>query len=336
MNWYIQIGKNSDVVLNTKTVYLRNLINFKFNTKNREEIAEIERIVKSKLQNIGYNLNFLKMSNIDEITKESLLEKGIISEKILEDKQNKTSLLVNDEENICIVINGENHFEIQVFNSGMEIENTFNLAREIETKFENEFDIAKSKKYGYLTTSPTEVGTGLKIEVTVHLPGLNKTGNITKIMQTVNNFGLNFNAKYIYNQESIGDIYIISNKRTLGITEEGILQNVSSILEKIIEQERQARKLLGTNEIELEDMIYRKYGIISNAKKIKWEETINLMSDIKMGTDLGILDELNDEKVAKIYYYTQKANLQKYIGEELDAYNRDIKRAEIIKQIIKE
>ena len=268
---------------------------------------------------------------MDELTKTSLIEKGLIDENLI---NNNASILVNDEENICIVINTQNHFEIQVFSAGMELENTFNFAKEIDKKIEEIFDIAKSKKYGYLTTTPMSVGTGMRAIITIHLPGLTKTGNIRKVLQTVNNFGLNFTAKYMKNSNVIGDIYQISNKQTLGITEETIISNLKAIVDKLIEQERQARKLLGKNEIELEDIIYRDYGILTNARKLKWDEALELLSNIKMGVDLGIIKEIKDSQVAKIYFYINPSNLQIYFGQNLDSYDRDIKRAELIKQLI--
>ena len=216
----------------------------------------------------------------------------------------------------------------------MEIENTFNFAREVDEKFNKEFDIAKSKKYGYLTSSPINLGTGMRAEVQIHLPGLTKTGNVRKISQTVNNFGLSFTGVYISNSDVIGDIYQITNKQTLGISEETIINNLKAITEKIIEQERQARKILGKNQLELEDMIYRRYGILVNARKLSWQEAIEIMSDVKMGTDMGILKELTDETVSKIYFYINPANLQKYFGQNMDSYDRDVKRAEVIKMLI--
>lgn len=332
MNWYLQRGKDSDVVINSKIIYSRNLRNFKFGTENLKEVQEIEEEIKSKIPSLGYNLKFLKMKDMDILTKRSLYEKGLINEEAIEN--NNISILINDDENICIMINSQNHFEIQIFSSGMELENTFNFAKEIDEKINKIFDIAKSKKYGYLTTSPINVGTGLRAIVTVHLPGLTKTGNIRKISQTVNNFGLSFNGMYLNNSTIIGDIYQISNKQTLGISEENIINNLRIIIDKIIEQEKAARKILGKNQIELEDMIYRRYGILTNARKLKWQEAIELMSDVKMGTDMGIINELSDEKIAKIYFYINPANLQKYFGQSLDGYDRDIKRAEIVKQVI--
>lgn len=133
-----------------------------------------------------------------------------------------------------------------------------------------------------------------------------------------------------------GDIYQISNKQSLGISEQEVIRNLKIITDKVIEQERLARKILAKNQIELEDKVYRAYGLISNSRKLSSEETNILLSDVKLGTDMGIIKELNDLKVRKLETYTKPANLQKYIGQTLDSYERDIKRAEIIKQIIQE
>ena len=131
-------------------------------------------------------------------------------------------------------------------------------------------------------------------------------------------------------------MYQISNKITLGLSEDKIVKNLKAITEKIIEQERLARNYLGKNKIELEDKVYRSYGILSNCRKISYEESRKLLSDVKLGTDMGIITELTDAKIAKLYLYTKPANLEKFLGEELDKYDRDIKRAEVIKNIIKE
>ena len=333
MNWYLQRGKDSDVVVNCKIMFSRNLRNHRFNTKNLTEIQEIENEVKSKLQGIGYNLKFIKIKDLDELTKKSIVEKGLIDETTI--KNENTSILINDDENICIVLNSKDHIEIQVFNAGMELESTFNLAKEIDNKFDKIFDIAKSKKYGYLTSSPLNVGTGLKTEITVHLPGLTMTGNIRKLANAMNNFGLSFSSKYVSGQESIGDIYKIENKQTLGISEDTIIKNLKAIIDKIIEQERAARSILGKNQIELEDMVYRNFGTLVNARKLKWQEAIKFMSNVKMGVDMGVIKEISDDDVAKIYFYMEPANLQKYFNLNLDGYDRDIKRGEMIRNIVK-
>ena len=303
--------------------------NFKFETKNLKEIGEIEKEVKSKLVKIGYGLKFLKLKDMDDLTKLSLVEKGLIDYDSLDDEN--VAILINDDENICIILNQEDHFKIQVFASGMELEN------EIDEKFNKEFDIAKNKKYGYLTVSPINVGTGLKVTTKIHLPGLVKTGNLKKVSQTVDNFGLSFEEVYSSNRETgLGDFYQITNKQTLGISEETIINNLKAITDKIIEQERAARKIFGTKLIEIEDIVYRCFGLLTNARILKWDEAIKLMTNVKLGTDMGIIKELTDEKVSKIYFYINDANLQKYFGQTLEKYDRDIKRAEMIKQIINE
>ena len=336
MNWYLNCGKDSDVVISTRIRYARNFRNYKFNINTKEDANKINEEIKSKTQSIGYGLKFFKMQDIDDLTKLSLLEKNIISPECAMDKNKACGILINDEENICIMVNEEDHLREQVFGSGLNLDETFNLAREIDTQIEKVFDIAKSKKYGYLTSCPTNVGTGMRASVMVHLPGLTKTGNIKKVLEVISNFGLNIRGIYGENSSSSGDMYQISNKQTLGIREEDIIKTLKIITEKIVEQEREARKLLASNKIELEDMCYRSYGIISNCKKISSEEIRNLLSDVKLGTDLGIIKEINDTKVLKLYLYSKPANLQKYLGKELSTIERDIGRAEIIKKIIQE
>ena len=334
MNWYLQSGKDSDVVISTRIRYARNFRNYKFGVKTKEEAKKIEEEVKSKIMNIGYGLKLLKMEDMDDLTKMSLLEKNIISPECAMDKMGICDIVINDEENICILLNEEEHLKLQVFSGSFDIDGAFNLAKEIDRKLEETFDIAKNKKYGYLTNKLTDVGTGLRASVMVHLPGLSKTGNIRKVLDSISSFGLNIRGVYGENSKASGDMYQISNKQTLGISEENIIKNLKVITEKVIEQERTARRMLAKNQLMLEDMVYRSYGILSNCRKISAEEARNLLSDVKLGTDLGVIKEVTDSKVLQMYLYTKPANLQKKIGQSLDAYDRDIKRAEVIKQII--
>ena len=335
MNWYLQSGKDSDVVISTIVRYARNFKNYKFGITNKDDADKIEEYVKSKLPNLGYNLHLFRIQDMDDLTKMSLLEKNIINTNCVNDKNGICDILINDEQNICIVLNEQEHINLQVFSGGFELNETFNLAKEIDKKIEDNFDIAKSEKYGYLTNKLTDVGTGMKVSVIVHLPGLIKTGNIRKVLESVSDFGLNIKGIYVENGKISDDMYQISNKQTLGITEDNIIKNVKIITEKIIEQERTARRILAKNQIELEDMVYRSFGILSNCKKISLEETRNILSDVKLGTDLGIIKEITDNKILEIYLYSKPANLQKKVGQNLDVYDRDIKRAEIIKEIIK-
>lgn len=337
MNWYLQSGKESDVVVSSRIRLARNIIEYPFETRcSKKENEEIVNKIKEVLPSIGYGLKILKLKDMDDITKMSLVEKRLVSPDFVMNKNDIGAIAINEEENICIMINEEDHLRLQVFAPGFEIEELLKLMVEIDTKFGKTLNYAYNDKYGYLTACPTNVGTGMRVSVMVHLPALTKTGNIQKVLHIINNFGMNIRGIYGEGSKSAGDMYQISNKQTLGVSEEEIINNMKIIVEKIIEQERLARKYLAKHSLELEDKVYRSFGIISNCKKISSEEAREILSDVKLGTDLGIIKELDDLKVKKLYLYTKPANLQKYLGEVNDNYERDIKRAEVIKNIIKE
>ena len=331
MNWYLQSNDNSNISKNTKIKYVRNLSEFKFNL-NKEETNKLQNKVKENVYAIGYGLKYMELQDMDYITKLSLVEKGIINSKFAFKNPKGGSILINDEENICIMIGGEEHLQIQVFSAGMDLENTLNLAIEIDEKMGDILGYAVSKRYGYLTNNLSYLGTGLKASVILHLPALVMTRNKSKIFDTVENFGISI--KEVNGKES--NMFEISNKHTLGISEKEIARNLKVIVQTIIDQEKQARKLLVKDEINLSDLIYRSYGILTNCRKISEKEAKELLSDIKLGVDLGILDELTDLKVQKLLLYSKPANLQKYLGAQYTKEELEQKRAEMIKQIVKE
>ena len=334
MNWYLQTSEDSDVVKSTRINFKRNIKNYKFHLDDLE-LKELEKKIEDNIYAIGYGLKLLRLKDMDEITKKSLVEKNLISPTFLVKKGETGSILINDEENICIMIGGDDHLNIQVFSSGLELENTLNLAIEIEEKIGEILGFSINKKYGYLTRRLTDLGTGLKASVMVHLPALVKTGNIGKMLDVVRDFNMEVTGEYGKTTKEQEDIYQISNKQTLGITEKEIVNNLKIIIKKVEEQERTARKMLTKDWVELEDMVLRSYGILTNCRKISYEEIKELLSNIKLGVDLGILDNLDDLKVQKLYLYTKPANLQKYLGAKYDKVEQEIKRAEIIKQIVK-
>ena len=332
-NWYLQNGKDSDVVISSRVRLARNLADFPFKDKaKQEDLEQILKIIKEIVPSIGYGLKYIELRNIDNITKLTLIENHLISPEFATNKNG--AILINDEENICIMINEEDHIRIQVFSSGQELEELLNLAIEIDEKIDGLVTYATNEKYGYLTSCPTNVGTGLRASVMVHLPALTLTGNIEKVLNVVNNFGMNIRGVYGEGTQSKGNIYQISNNQSLGLIEKEIIKNIKTITEKVIEQERLARKYLTKRQIDLEDRFYRAYGILAIAMKLSSEECRNLLSDVKLGTDLGIIKELDDMKVSKLETYTKPGNLQKYLAKELDAYDRDIERSKVVKQIL--
>ena len=302
MNWYLQSGKESDIAMNTRIRFSRNIQGYNFYLSPKE-LQELETKIKDNVYQIGYGLRFLKLEDMDDITKLSLVEKGLINYNFAFESGNIGAILVNDEENVCIMIGEDDHLKIQVFSSGLELENTLNLAIEIDKKIEDIFGYCVSKQYGYLTACPNNIGTGLKASVKLHLPALAKTRNTEKVLEAINNFGINIKGVYDEEGHIVGDMYEVSNKKTLGITENEVIQNIKIVVEKVIKQERAARRFLANEGIEVEDLIYRNYGILTNCKKITMEEAQNLLSTVKLGVDLGILKELSDLQIQKLYLY---------------------------------
>ncbi len=335
-NWYLQNGKESDVVVSSRVRLSRNLNGFNFlNRCSKEKQEEILGKIKEIVPSLGYGLKFVKLDDLDEVTKLSLVEKHLISPEFAVKNKNVKAIIINDEENISIMLNEDDHIKMQVFSAGQELENIMNLVVELDEKLGEMVEYAYNKNFGYLTASPVDIGTGMKASVIVHLPALTLTGNLSKVLRIVNNLGLSIKGVYGEGSQNYGDLYQISNNQTIGITEKEIIANVKNITEKIIEQERTARKYLCKNELELRDIVYRAFGVLTFASKLGTEECRKLLSEVKMGVDLGILNEIDDGKVKKLELYTKPGNLQKYVGKTLDGYEREIKRAEVVKQIVK-
>ena len=333
-NWYFETT-NEDTVVSTRIRIARNISGIPFiNKMNNEQAKQIKKMLKDATKNTNYGLKVMFLKDMDDITKLALVEKHLISPEFALNKNEIGAIAINAEENICIMINEEDHIRIQTFSAGLNLENSLALAIEIEETLSKNINYAYDEKYGFLTSCPTNVGTALRASIMVHLPALTKTKNIVKVLNVVNGFGMNIRGIYGEGTNSKGDIYQISNKQTLGITEEETIKNLKAITDRVIEQEKMARKILTKNSIELEDEICRAYGIIINCKKISSEECIMLLSEIRLGIELGIIKQITQANLNKLEIYTKPANLQKLAGQTLEGYERDIKRAEIIKNII--
>lgn len=336
-NWYLETGNNSEVVISSRIRLTRNIKEIPFiNKMKKEDFKKVLNITENAINSIGYGLRFMLLKNMDDLTKFSLVEKHLITPEFALNKNGYGAFAINEEENISIMINEEDHIRIQVFSAGENLNELLNLAMEIDKKLEEHINYAYNDKFGFLSNCPTDAGTGLKASTMVHLVGLSKTGNIRKILDVVSGFDMNVRGIYGEGTISQGDMFQISSKQTLGISEEETIKKLGIITEKVIEQEKLARDILTKNSIELEDRVYRLFGLLSNCRKISYEECVKILSEIRLGVELGIIKELTDAKVNKIELYTKPNSLQKYLGKELESYERDIERAKIIKNIIDE
>lgn len=331
MSWYLEDGKDSDVVVSSRVRIARNIAGKKFvSTASDEELKDVLMTIKNS--NIDSDLHFINLSDLDELMKNSLVEKRVISRDLLEMKE--TGILLNDTEDISIMINEEDHLRIQVMKPGFNLDEALSDAIRVDEKISSKIDYAYNDKYGFLTACPTNLGTGLRASVMLHLPALRLTGKIEKVLEVVNKVNLDVRGVYGEGTEAIGDLYQVSNKISLGVTEEEIVENVKLIVQKLIEQERKAREYLKNQGETFEDKISRTYGNLVYARKMTYSECAKIISIVRLGISMGIITEIDNKKLDKISILTKPATLQKYLKKELSAEERDIERAKVIKQII--
>lgn len=331
MSWYLEDGKDSDVVVSSRVRIARNIAGKKFvSTASDEELKDVLMTIKNS--NIDSDLHFINLSDLDELMQNSLVEKRVISRDLLEMKE--TGILLNDAEDISIMINEEDHLRIQVMKPGFNLDEALSDAIRVDEKISSKINYAYNDKYGFLTACPTNLGTGLRASVMLHLPALRLTGKIEKVLEVVNKVNLNVRGVYGEGTEAIGDLYQVSNKISLGVTEEEIVENVKLIVQKLIEQERKAREYLKNQGETFEDRVSRTYGNLVYARKMTYSECAKLISIVRLGISMGIITEIDNKKLNKISILTKPATLQKYLKKELSAEERDIERAKVIKQII--
>lgn len=332
MSWYFENGPESDVVVSTRIRFARNLKGYKFPSVADEN--ELKRVLENfKGNEIVNGLQYIKLEDLDELMRMSLVEKHIISRDML--KQKDAAVLLNTSEDVCIMLNEEDHIRIQVLKPGLELENAINDAEKIDDEISEKLEYAYSDLYGFLTTCPTNLGTGLRASVMLHLPALRMTRQIGKVIDVINKVNINVRGVYGEGTDAIGDMYQVSNKVSLGLTNLEIINNVKSVVKKLIEQERNAREYLKAKGIEFEDKIYRDFGTLSCAKKLTYAESEKLISMVKLGISMGIITEIDARKINEINVISKNATLRKCIKEQINTNELDAKRAELIQKIIK-
>lgn len=339
-SWYIESGPESDVAISSRVRLARNLdgIPFPF-MLNKIQSAEVSEKIRSAAINSGKDdlsgLVYFKMMDLPENERQVLVEKHLVSKEHISNSE-RTSLLLSRDERISIMINEEDHLRIQCLMPGMQVDNAWKMADELDTMLEKSLEYAYDNEYGYLTCCPTNVGTGIRASVMMHLPALAITGYIKGILEACSKLGVAIRGMYGENSEASGCLFQISNQVTMGHAEEEIISGIVSIANQINEQERVLRKeIVKQGRFALEDKIYRSYGIITNARIISTEEAMKLLSDIRFGVDMKILDGISHELLNELMLAVQPAMLQKISGGALESEERDLRRAEYIRSRLK-
>ena len=329
-------SREADIAISSRVRLARNIDCIPFPTRMNPGQGEtiINKVWESISQSseaMANNLVLMKIGKLDPIDRQILVEKHLISPELGESKR-ESAVIISRDEIISIMINEEDHLRIQCIFPGMLLDDAWKLCSKLDVLFEEKIDFAFDKKLGYLTCCPTNVGTGIRASVMLHLPALGMTGYIKGILEACGKIGIAVRGIYGENSEASGNMFQISNQVTLGQTDEEIIYSVKNVATQIIEQEKMLRKeLYNQNPYRFEDRIYRSLGLLSNARIMTAEESLKLLSDVRLGVDMGTIEGISMEILNEIMLVTQPAYIQRLAGRTLSPDERDIRRAELIR-----
>jgi len=330
------ISIENDVIVSSRVRLARNFREYPFpNKMNGKQAVEIIKrvsdIIFSSQDEELKNMLFVDMESLGDVDKQMLVEKHLISPDLARSTK-KCAVIISKNENISIMINEEDHLRIQVIFNGMQIDRAWRLCNKIDDILDKNIEFAYNNLYGYLTCCPTNLGTGIRASVMLHLPALVMTGYIRNILEASGKLNIAVRGLYGEHSEATGNMFQMSNQISLGQTEEEIITSLKEIAAQVVDQEKNLRQeLYKQNRIKFEDKIYRSYGVLANARSISTEESLKLISDVRMGIDLGIIQDISIGTLNEIMLMIQPACLQKLLGKQLDAEERDVKRAELIR-----
>lgn len=335
--WLKGTGAHANIVMSSRIRLARNLATRPFPNKARKkELLDVLAAVQPVMAEIGYFKDsiFLKINELDNVDKQFLIERHLMSHEHAANPEGK-ALVVSKEEILSVMVNEEDHMRIQVMKSGLDLDETWKIADVIDDTLSQKLDFAYSIHWGYLTACPTNTGTAMRGSVMLHLPALVMTKQINKVLNAISKLSFASRGFYGEGTQASGNFYQISNQVSMGHTEQDVIQNINGLISQIIEQEEQARQaLVLQNKPILEDKIFRSYGVLKNAHIISSQETVELLSMVRLGIDLDIIKDVDRNAINELFIMIQPAHLQKLEGKKLSASERDIKRASLIRQKI--
>lgn len=336
--WLKASGPNPDIVISTRVRLARNISKIPFthwaNKKKREEVLSLLREAV-KNSNLLKDSLYIKMADLSDLDKQFLIERHLMSPEHAHGAEYKV-LVIEPREIISVMGNEEDHLRFQVIQSGFNLRDAWILIDKLDTELNQILEYAYSIKWGYLTACPTNTGTGMRASLMMHLPALVMTKQISKVLQALTKLGVVVRGLYGEGTEAIGNFFQISNQVTLGRPEEDIIGNFERIVNQVVTREAQARRYLMLKEKEsIKDKIWRAYGTLKSARIITSNETTNLMSNVRLGVNLGILPAVTMKVVNEIFIMTQPAHLQKMENKILSSDQRDIKRSDFIRKKLK-
>ena len=335
-NWIHNLANNEDIVLSTKIQLARNLKLVPFPNKlDYMKARENAELIYEVLNDTIYSedMTLYKLWENDKKDYEDCIEKHLINKNLL-DNSEKGAFIVNKNETISIMINEGEHIKIQCITAGLNLEEAFNSANIIDDNMESKLEYAFNENLGYLMESPKNIGTGLEASIDIHLPALTMNNEIDKISKTFDRLGMSIKSIYNYDSEKYGNIYRISNKSSLGIKEHEIIGTLKGVVLNVISEEKRAKEvLLSKNKYEVENKVYRAYAILQSAVLLDEKEAIELLSDIRLGVELNLLN-IENGKIDQLLVMIKNSSIENYIGRPLNIREINYERANLVKRIL--
>jgi protein arginine kinase len=334
--WLKGTGADTDVVLSSRIRLARNVAGFPFSTRCADEQkSEILGRVKSAAEGVdlGGKRFFVDLSAATPLDSRLLVERHLVSRELVLGKGPRGAAFGSDER-LSVMVNEEDHLRLQSLHSGLALEAAWEEARRVDRALEKLVPFAVSPTYGYLTACPTNVGTGLRASVMLHLPALAYTKQMEKVFQSCGRTNLAVRGFYGEGTMAQGDFYQISNQVTLGISEEDILASLGRMLPTILEYEREIRRhlLRDKSRVRLEDKVHRALAVLRSARTVTSEESMEMLSAVRLGVVLGILEAPSVRAVNELFVLVQPAHVQKLAHQELEADERDQRRAALLRE----
>lgn len=325
--------ESKDIVITSRIRLARNLKDYRFPIKmSQEESSKVIQEVKKAVSGTDLNYNLIYLKDLSDMERNALVENHLIS-PALADNRDRGALLLSSDKKVSVMLNEEDHVRIQTLEKGMSLKECWDLSNKIDDVIEDSVEYAFDRELGYVTSCPTNIGTGMRASVMIHLPALSITNQIEKLLYGVSQLGVAVRGVYGEGTKSLGHLYQISNQGTLGASEETLIDKINQIVKQIVEKEEKTREHLKKNNFEdIEDEFYRAYGLLTNARKMATEEAMRLLSLIKLGREMEMIDVADGKNLYDLMVRIQPNNLLTTEGNELLPKERDNKRAEIIRK----
>lgn len=329
--WYLGEGDHNDIVISTRIRFARNIADYPFPVRldNKSKIELNEKIRDSL--NSKEKLNYIELKTLTRAEIVSLAERHIISPEFASNSDGR-ALLISENEDISIMLCEEDHIRLQVMKPGLALNEAYEIADRIDSEINEKQEYAFDERLGYLTQCPTNLGTGMRASVMLHLPALTSKGRMGTLATTVSKLGLTLRGAYGEGSLAMGDLYQLSNQVSLGISEKAAIDNLKTITLQFAAQERVAREEMSKN-IVTEDAVFRAYGVLKSARILSTKEFMNLISKVRLGAVTGMI-KTDLKTINELMVSMQPATINAFVGRVLTPDERDIERAKIVRERI--